>query len=194
MTTYNLCNYPTDQNGYILEGQIVTDGNTGELGTSDVLSCSFTAFNGTIGIEGAGLESVIGLDATSDLLELPPSLSSDSNAFQIGGFPGVFGGNPRLSYSSPYIGGPGRYVCAELVAPPEPGWTTIGPFMDGTSPWIIATAAPVPEPATLTSLGSALLGLGIVYLRRRKRHQLGKFFLLGRSFARNLLSGATKAL
>ena len=35
------------------------------------------------------------------------------------------------------------------------------------SPWIIATAAPVPEPATLALLGSAVLGLALVYLRRR---------------------------
>ena len=35
------------------------------------------------------------------------------------------------------------------------------------SPWIIATAAPVPEPATLALLGSALLGLALVHLRRR---------------------------
>jgi hypothetical protein len=35
----------------------------------------------------------------------------------------------------------------------------------GGAPWVIATA--VPEPATLTILASALLGFGVVYLRRR---------------------------
>ena len=35
------------------------------------------------------------------------------------------------------------------------------------SPFGLAVSAPVPEPATLTLLGSALLGLGVVYLRRR---------------------------
>jgi hypothetical protein len=37
------------------------------------------------------------------------------------------------------------------------------------SPWIIADdGQPTPEPATIALLGSALLGLGVVYLRRRR--------------------------
>jgi len=39
------------------------------------------------------------------------------------------------------------------------------PIYDYPDAWVIATATP--EPATATLLGSALLGLGVVYLRRR---------------------------
>jgi hypothetical protein len=54
---------------------------------------------------------------------------------------------------------------------PEFGSSTNPPaplLLAGNDPWVIATAQPVPEPATFTLVGTALLGLGgVVYLRRR---------------------------
>jgi len=49
------------------------------------------------------------------------------------------------------------------------GWAPLPPqFVPGQS-WVIATTTPVPEPASLTLLISALLGFaGAFYLRRRR--------------------------
>ena len=40
--------------------------------------------------------------------------------------------------------------------------------LGSTTTWVIATAQPAPEPSTVTLLGTALMGLGVVYLRRRR--------------------------
>ncbi len=45
-------------------------------------------------------------------------------------------------------------------------WGLTGGALSGNDPWVIATA--VPEPGTITLLGTALLGFaGVLYLRRR---------------------------
>jgi hypothetical protein len=70
---------------------------------------------------------------------------------------------PQPYFSSYYCGNLNINNCWQAFDPlPGPG--SIG----GDGSWTIATAATVPEPATLTLLGSALLGLGVVYLRRRR--------------------------
>ena len=58
---------------------------------------------------------------------------------------------------------PGGAVGFRTVDPPdEPG------SIATSNTWVIATAQPTPEPATLTLLGSAMLGVGVVYLRQRR--------------------------
>jgi hypothetical protein len=46
-------------------------------------------------------------------------------------------------------------------------WYPPGGGAPGGDVTLTYTYSPVPEPATLTLLGSTLLGLGVVYLRRR---------------------------
>jgi hypothetical protein len=82
------------------------------------------------------------------------------------GIPGVGGGPPsghQLGTTYPIIG------CPDVV--PWGQWLDAGYTSSAAQNFpLYALSSPitvVPEPATLTLLGSALLGLGVVYLRRR---------------------------
>ena len=86
---YNLINYPSDQNGWSVSGQIVTDTNTGVISTGDINAWSLTMTQGTSIITacssdpGATLPSAISLYATPQALSLflPPFNSTSNNGY-----------------------------------------------------------------------------------------------------------------
>ena len=45
--TYDLVDYPADENGYSLSGFITTDGSMGSLSSSDLVSWSYEIYSGT---------------------------------------------------------------------------------------------------------------------------------------------------
>jgi hypothetical protein len=55
--TYNLVNYPAYQNGWSLSGQITTDGRTGVVGTTDIVSWNWTITSGTQAIAASSSDS-----------------------------------------------------------------------------------------------------------------------------------------
>jgi len=166
--TYGIVDYPADQNGWALSGAITTDGKTGVLAPSDILSWTWTIstnFHGELIVFTASSSdfnsaiSSTGLEATTKHIEVPPGgalgmfdpimeglLIEYNNAPPMG---------PSTYYSYVYGGaGPGRAY----------PWFTLNPTMGGTDPWIIAS---VPEPSTLYLLGFGAV-CGSVYVMGHK--------------------------
>jgi hypothetical protein len=176
--TYDIVNYPTLQNGYTVDGTITTDGNMGSLTAFDIISWSIsidggvwpspvTQANGTIVDLDQPVDSP-GLIASPAGLELqaggPNELffwpnSNDQNVLNWGSWTNH--GHPFADYGLELS--PGHFswdaedqnqdALAVMAAP------------DNSSNLLIAT--PAPEPTALALLSAALLGLGVVYLRRR---------------------------
>lgn len=175
-TTYSLVNYPGDQNGWILSGSITTDGKTGALTLTDVLSWSWTVTSGTtaytyrstdpgafFGEENAPPDLI----ATSSALSVPFDQSVGMQDDSGVAYPTIlwWSNNWGTTFSNEY--GAQRHV------PPASSiefWTTVNPTSFIASGYVIATAAPtVPEPSTLTLLGTSLLGLSGFRIVRRRR-------------------------
>ena len=186
--TYDIVNYPAYETDITtggtdtISGTIITNTNTGTLSTSDIVGGTYTIANPTFGSSTypvLGNVSLSGLDATPTQLLLPEAdhPTGDNYLYLTPSPPPFDSPYPNILYSrdmsqfsaitDEYQGG---------INLQDPGTVSLAMYFNqwfnqtplaGADPWVIATA--IPEPATLTLLGSALLGLGVVYLRRRTR-------------------------
>ncbi len=194
--TYNIVDYPayetdttTGGGTDTISGTIVTDGNTGPLTAADIVGGSFTFQNPTWGaftFPVLGNVTITGtLAATLSSLSIPQTLvAGQHNELELYASDDSDPAIPTYSliqYDRDYPLGLAPHYDLYLgeggTDPPFPAPNDTGRFSTGLRPsgslilgasdnWIIATAAPIPEPSTFTLLGMALLGLGLVYLRR----------------------------
>jgi hypothetical protein len=173
--TWNIVDYTPyiqSTNGTIesIRGTIVTSGPGPSWGVADMTaSLSITTVYGIYTEQSAALPILYGpvVQEGTDLV-----LTQPGSSLQIGDY-----GNPGITY----FFGPGddgitvEVLDSGMTHDYDSGWTWLewaGPPPIGlTEPdgsWILATATSVPEPTSLTLLISALLGLGLHYLRRRR--------------------------
>jgi hypothetical protein len=161
--TYDIANYPADQNGATLTGFITTDGTIGVLTSSDIVSWSWTitpvggtAFTLTSSEFGSEASMRGPVTASLTSITLP-----DTTAGQPENYFALLGsGNPDLEYDhetgdNVYLG----QIPAGTI------WSNTNPVLNGSDTWIIATTS-VPEPSTLTLLGIAAVCLAGVARRR----------------------------
>ena len=164
--TYTL-NPIAGNDGTTLTGVITTDGATGPLATTDILGATFES-PGNI---ADGFTTFTGAAQLSQI-------SATNSGLLFDGF-----SSSLLFNNAPTAGDPFGRV--DLLAPPAQtsweGFLTIeGTFppttgeIQFTSQGYFATATtPAPEPATITLLGMALLGIGMVSMRRRGARKVG---------------------
>jgi hypothetical protein len=209
--TYNIVDYSlneTDISSYggtdTISGTIVTDGTIGPLTKANIVGGSFTLFNSTAGsitspISG-DISDVIDLEASTTQLTLPPG--GGLNFLQHTNLPGGKYAEHILEYQNDntyldyfefegWTGFLSRYQ--NTLTPQYFGFSAATPpaqtgSISDQGAWVIASAPTVPEPATLSLLGTALLGLSVVYLRRR-----GAQTILRLLFAMALLASAASA-
>lgn len=153
--------------GSTLTGVITTDGATGPLSTTDILGATF---------ESPG-NIAYGFTTFTGAAQLSQISATDSGLL----FDGF--SSSLLFNNAPTAGDP--FGLVDLLAPPgQSSWegfeTIEGTFppttgeIQFTPQGYFATAtAPVPEPATITLLGIALLGIGMVSRRRRGARKVG---------------------
>jgi hypothetical protein len=170
-TIYNMVNYPASQADQVgvgddtISGTLIWNSTRGFDGGS----ITFTSPEGVYTGQFSAGEYEGGYPAftltPSELLIPPDSYWGAEFSNPIGGYFIVvaYGNNDSLG-SEQYVG----YVESMAVDKQYALWNTRGdlsPIFGGDT-WVVATA--VPEPASFTLLAPALLGLGVVYLRRRR--------------------------
>jgi hypothetical protein len=155
--TYSIANYPADQNGASLSGTIVTDGATGSLSASDILSWSWTI------TPAGGTPFTFSSSDAGAAVAISGTVIASQTAITIGASSGP--SNDFALYNS-------TTLVADLEYDRDTGedgyfgansagqvWATTEPMMGGQDPWVIASNA-VPEPGTLTMLGIAVVLVG----------------------------------
>ncbi len=162
--TYDIVNYPADQNGWTLSGTITTDGKTGDLAPTDILSWTWTITTGgfpfPIAFTASSSDATAGigatnLEATTTDIEAPIGGELDLQAYPNYLVYNRLPGFQQTYYTEIYTGGrPILYYT----------WSTINPSMGGTDPWVIAS---VPEPSSLYLLGFGAV-CGSVYVMGHK--------------------------
>jgi len=182
--TYDIQNYPTDQNGWTLSGAITTDGKTGVLAPSDILSWTWTITGGRLDEvvepippiivnstdEGAGINAT-NLEATPTQILLPPGgllvLVAEVEILGAGTITSI---TYSRGQQPPFYGTEIQLLGTR--EPPVDPWSTDNPSMGGTDPWIIASVptAAVPEPSTLYLLGFGAV-CGSVFVMGHKRRE-----------------------
>ena len=186
--TYMFQNYPADQQNYgarySLTGQIVTDGATGNLSASDILSWTVTITNTATdqiyGAYGGGsssvyIEGLIQATATQITIADPsePALGTfTANEILFHAYPEFTMDYHRgWDYESarPRNPGPGTEVSDQYYQAEESitYWSEGNPAMGGTDPWVIASVASVPEPSTgLVAVFGSVSGIAYGLVRR----------------------------
>jgi hypothetical protein len=172
---YNIQNYADLQNGFTLSGTITTDGTIGTLTSADVTAWSFSVAGPTqyqLTSQNPGAFLVVS-NLTASATELSLAHTNTIGLIEgltlVGPQPTAF---PILSYQRI----PGADVYTSFGDQGANSWSDFAPFPPGLSlggsTWIIATAATVPEPGTLTL---ALLGgawIGAVQWKRQCRRSV----------------------
>jgi len=159
---YDIKNYPTLQNGFMLGGTITTDGAIGTLAAANITAwtITITSAGGSATTYNSTTPGNIvhgGADASATAITLSSGALSFDNAV---------GWSP-LQYNR---GGNNLYI-----SKPDANTTNWFQFLGaadlGGDPWIIATAetSAVPEPASLTLLGIGIAGIAGFAWRRRKQ-------------------------
>jgi hypothetical protein len=160
---YNIQNYADLQNGFTLSGTITTDGTIGTLTSADVTAWSFSVAGPTpyqLTSQNPGAFLVVS-NLTASATELSLAHTNTIGLIEgltlVGPQPTAF---PILSYQRI----PGADVYTSFGDQGANSWSDFAPSPPGLSlggsTWIIATAATVPEPGTLTLalLGGAWIG------------------------------------
>ena len=177
--TYDIVNYPADQNGWTLSGTITTDGKTGVLAPSDILSWTWTITGGQLDEVGPIPPIIVNstdvsagtnpsnLEATpSQILLLPGGVLSMSAEVEIVGAESI----TSLTYNR---GQQPPFYDAEIellgtIHQPPPLWFTDNPTVGGTDPWLVAS---VPEPSSLYLLGFGAVCVSLYVMGHKRRER-----------------------
>ena len=169
--TYNIENYPADQNGATLSGTITTDGEIGPLATSDIVSWSWTVT--TSGGTSYSFNSSMTGSQTAVTGDVVESRTSITIAYSPDGESLVSLSDTAAGYNQLVYYRDGIDYAYRCFAGPDteyPIWGTMNPVVGNTDPWVIAVApTSVPEPTSLTLAGfGAFCAITCIVPPRRK--------------------------